>query len=102
LQSLFGVVANGGSIAAVGIFHAKLDLDPNTVVERELSLIGCSAFADELPEAIALLPKLADDLRRLIDREIRLEDVPAAYQRLIRGEATGLKTIVRPSTDLPR
>jgi (R,R)-butanediol dehydrogenase / meso-butanediol dehydrogenase / diacetyl reductase len=90
-------VANGATIAAVGIFHAKLDFDPNVVVERELSLKGCSAFADELPQAIGLLPELADDLRQFIEEEIGLDAVPDAYRRLLSGETAGLKTIVRPT-----
>ena len=87
----------GRPIALVGISHGRLDLDLNSIVEREIRLIGCSAFADELPHAIALLSEYAGELRRLVDREIALEDVPAAYERLIRGDAAGLKTIVRPS-----
>ena len=97
LQALLDIVANGATIAAGGIFHAKLDFDPNIVVERELTLKGCSAFADELPQAIELLPKLADDLRQFVGEEINLDAIPDAYQRLLGGKAAGLKTIVRPT-----
>ncbi len=38
----------GGTIALVGIYHGSLPLDPNLLVEREIALIGCHAFADEL------------------------------------------------------
>lgn len=85
----------GGAVALVGIAHARLDLDPNLLVERETALIGCHAFAAELPEAVAMLPSLAPVLTRLIDREIGIPDIPEAYQRLLAGEATGLKTIIR-------
>jgi (R,R)-butanediol dehydrogenase/meso-butanediol dehydrogenase/diacetyl reductase len=95
LRSLLGCVAGGGAIALVGISHGTLDLDPNLLVEREVSLIGCHAFRDELPDAIAILARCADRAARLIDREIGLDEVPAAYQRLIAGEADGLKTIIR-------
>ncbi len=40
----------------------KLDLDPNVLVEREISLVGCHAFEGELADAIALLPKLQSSL----------------------------------------
>jgi (R,R)-butanediol dehydrogenase/meso-butanediol dehydrogenase/diacetyl reductase len=43
-----------------------------------------------------LLPRLAPKLARLIAAPIGLDEVPAAYERLIRGEATALKTIIRP------
>jgi (R,R)-butanediol dehydrogenase / meso-butanediol dehydrogenase / diacetyl reductase len=97
LAATLDLVANGGTLALVGIFHGRLDLDPNLLVEREINLRGCSAFAGELPDAIALLPELAPSIRRLIEAEIGLADVPAAYARLIQGDSAGLKTIVRPA-----
>ncbi|MCS0495257.1 alcohol dehydrogenase catalytic domain-containing protein [Ancylobacter sp. MQZ15Z-1] len=96
LSALTGVMEGGGRVALVGIYHGRLDLDPNRMVEHELSMIGCHAFTDELPQAVTLLPALQSDLLRLVDREIGLDEVPAAYERLIAGEADGLKTIIRP------
>lgn len=96
LASLLSTVATGSSIALVGIMHGRLDLDPNVLVEREISLIGCHAFRDELPDAIALLARTAEQAQRLVEREIAISDVPAAYQQLIAGDSPGPKTIVRP------
>lgn len=89
------LVAPGATLALVGISHGKIDFDPNILVEREISLIGCHAFADELPEAVAMLPSLAPALARLFDEIISLDEVPAAYHRLLAGQSTGLKTIIR-------
>ena len=76
--------------------HDRIDLDPNLLVERELSLIGCHAFRDELPDAIALLVHHAAAASQLINAEITIADVPRAYEQLITGASDGLKTIVRP------
>lgn len=95
LKTTLGLLSGGGSIALVGIANAPVELDLNSLVEMETALIGCHAFVDELPEAVALLPGLAPQLARLIDAEIALEDVPAAYERLLGGGARGLKTIIR-------
>jgi (R,R)-butanediol dehydrogenase/meso-butanediol dehydrogenase/diacetyl reductase len=95
LKTVLSLLAGGGSVALVGISHAPVDLDLNTLVEREISLVGCHAFIDELPEAVAMLPDLAPALAGLIDAEITLDEVPAAYQRLLAGQARGLKTIIR-------
>lgn len=95
LASVLSLLAGGGSVALVGISHAPAALDLNTLVERETSLVGCHAFIDELPEAIAMLPKLAPAVERLIDAEIAIDEVPAAYARLLAGEARGLKTLLR-------
>ncbi len=96
LAGLLDGMAGGGAIALVGIMHGRLDLDPNILVEREVSLIGCHAFRDELPDAIALLTRVAAEAISLADRDIAIADVPAAYERLIAGNAEGLKTVVRP------
>jgi (R,R)-butanediol dehydrogenase/meso-butanediol dehydrogenase/diacetyl reductase len=96
LAPLIGVLSSGAAVALVGIPHGKSDLDLLALVEREITLTGCSAFADELPQAVALLPAYAANMLRLMDREIGLAEVPEAYARLLRGETAGLKTIVRP------
>lgn len=96
LASLLDCMSGGGAIALVGIMHGKIALDPNLLVEREVSLIGCHAFRDELPEAIALLARHAAQAMRLVDREIDIAGVPDAYRRLIAGDSDGLKTIIRP------
>jgi (R,R)-butanediol dehydrogenase/meso-butanediol dehydrogenase/diacetyl reductase len=95
LNQLLGVLDPGGTVAMVGIFHGRLDIDPNTLVEREIGLLGCHAFADELPEAVRMLGELSEPLLALIDQEISLDTIPAAYQRLLAGRSDGLKTIIR-------
>ena len=94
LRQVLDVIGPNSTIGLVGISHGRLDLDPNHLVEREIQLVGCHAFKDELPEAIALAADLSDDLLGLIDAEITLEDVPAAFQRLLAGDVKGLKTII--------
>jgi (R,R)-butanediol dehydrogenase/meso-butanediol dehydrogenase/diacetyl reductase len=79
----------------VGISHGKLDLDPNVLVEREISLIGCHAFEDELADAIALLPKLQPALLQFSEVLNSLDGIPDAYHRLIDGRSTKIKTIIR-------
>jgi (R,R)-butanediol dehydrogenase/meso-butanediol dehydrogenase/diacetyl reductase len=87
----------GGRIASVGIFHERGSLDLNRIVEGEIDLVGCAAFKDELAEANLLLAELAPQLTQLAGRPIALSDVPAAYERLGRGEAASVKTIIMPS-----
>jgi (R,R)-butanediol dehydrogenase / meso-butanediol dehydrogenase / diacetyl reductase len=96
LDRLIGLAGGGGRVAMVGIFHGRTEIDPNAIVEREIELRGCSVFADEQREAIALLPALAAKLQRLVSAPIALEDVPRAYHDLIEGRAPALKTIIKP------
>lgn len=89
--------ASGARIVFVGIFHERLTIDPNLIVEREIDLVGCGAFAGELPLAVARLPAYAADLARYVEGPISLADVPNAYQNLIAGKAQKLKKIIDPA-----
>ena len=95
MTAVLDLLAGGATFGLVGIAHQRLGLDPNQLVEREIALVGCHAFADELPEAVSLLPSLAPQLTRLIDGRIAIADIPAAYTRLLAGDSRGLKTIIR-------
>jgi (R,R)-butanediol dehydrogenase/meso-butanediol dehydrogenase/diacetyl reductase len=94
IRQLIDRVDGGGALAIAGISHGEIALDPNILVERELSLIGCHAYLDELPDAVAMLPGLAPQLARFIDEQIGIEGIPDAYARLMEGKAEGLKTII--------
>ena len=95
IMALVDLLSGGGTLGLVGIAHGRLDLDPNLLVEREISLVGCHVYVDELAEAVGLLPDLQPQLLRLVDEEIGVDDIPAAYRRLLAGQSAGLKTIVR-------
>ena len=88
------LLSGGGAFALVGISHGRIDLDPNLLVEREIGLLGCHAFNDELPEAVSLLPALAQSLDRLCDPIPTLDDVPGTYKRLLDGGSSKLKSVV--------
>ena len=94
IGSLIRELRGGGAIALVGIGSRDLSFNPTILVEREIALLGCHAFGDELPRAAGMLAGLAPVLDRLIDAQIKLDDVPAAYERHVRGAVVGAKTIV--------
>lgn len=96
LQQLVSEITAGGRIALVGLFHRSADFDFNLLVEREIELAGCSVFADEQRQALALLPQLADKLATLTAPPVTLEQVPQAYRDLIAGNHRWLKCWVKP------
>ncbi|HEY0122465.1 MAG TPA: alcohol dehydrogenase catalytic domain-containing protein [Rhizobium sp.] len=89
------LLSGGGALALVGISHGRLDLDPNILVEREIALLGCHAYENELAQAVSLLPQLQKELLEFSDVLTSLDEVPDAYQRLLDGQTNKLKTIVR-------
>ncbi|SHF66817.1 (R,R)-butanediol dehydrogenase / meso-butanediol dehydrogenase / diacetyl reductase [Kaistia soli DSM 19436] len=97
IETVIRGMRSGGGLALVGISHGTVALDPNLLVEKETTLYGCHAFTtDDLIEASVLAGRHADILLRWIDAEYALDDVPRAYERIIAGAATGLKSIVLP------
>ncbi|MBP2170498.1 (R,R)-butanediol dehydrogenase/meso-butanediol dehydrogenase/diacetyl reductase [Erwinia toletana] len=96
LQQLVDEISAGGRIALVGLFHHRADFDFNRLVEREIDLVGCSVFADEQRQALALLPQLADKLATLTAPPIALDAVPQTYLDLIAGNSRWLKSWVQP------
>jgi (R,R)-butanediol dehydrogenase/meso-butanediol dehydrogenase/diacetyl reductase len=96
LDKLIALAGPAARIALVGIPSGAASINAIAVVERELELKGCSAFRDELPEAVRLLKELQAPLARLVEDPIALDQVPEAYQRLIAGRGQKLKTIIQP------
>lgn len=94
IGKLIEKLAPGGAVGLVGIGHGTLDLNPVTLVEKEIGLIGCHAFGAELQTVAALLPSLSHLLDKVIAEQIALDDVPDAYQRHLAGKVSGLKTII--------
>lgn len=94
LGQIIALLGSNSRLALVGISHGRIDLDPNVLVEREIALLGCHAFKDELPEAIALAAELSAVLPAFFNEIVPLEAVPGAFERLLAGEALGLKTII--------
>ncbi|WP_367718736.1 alcohol dehydrogenase catalytic domain-containing protein [Nitratireductor sp. GISD-1A_MAKvit] len=94
IRSLLASIAGAGRLGLVGIGGAAEIIDPVQLVEREIALIGCHAFGDELVEIAAMLPELAAHLDPFIAATIPLNEVPAAYERLLAGESAGIKTLI--------
>lgn len=95
VSSLVGTLGGAGRLALVGIGSAAPVIDPTILVEREIALLGCHAFTDDdLAEIGRMLPSISPRLDAYIADEIALGDVPARYESLLRGEITGIKTII--------
>jgi len=96
VETLLESIASGGRIALAGIFQDRPALNLNQAVAREVEIVGCGVFQDELSHAVGMLGALAGKLARLASAPIGLGDVPAAYETLISGDTRSLKTVIRP------
>jgi (R,R)-butanediol dehydrogenase/meso-butanediol dehydrogenase/diacetyl reductase len=96
VAQLVQIMPGGGAIALVGLGSGNLSLGASILVEKEITLVGCHAFKDELPAAIAACQKYRKDLAAIVNAEIGLDDVPRAYEAIIAGTSKAPKTIIRP------
>ncbi|GBQ60812.1 zinc-dependent alcohol dehydrogenase [Komagataeibacter swingsii] len=93
---LLGCAAPGTRLVLAGLGATRLDLDLNVIVERELEVRGVSAFADEMPQAIALLPALRERLKAFVSIVQGVGRIPEVYGELLAQRRAGLKTLVLP------
>ena len=89
-------VRKGGTVTLIGNVTPRVELPLQDVVARELTLYGTCASSGEYPECINLLQTGAVDVRPLISVTAPLEEGPAWFDRLHRGDGAVLKVILRP------
>lgn len=102
IRALLGSIAGASRLGLVGIGKPAEIVDPVHLVEREIALIGCHAFGEELEEVVAMLHDLKDHLDPFIADIVKPEAVPAVYDALLAGDATGIKTLIclgKPDVD---
>jgi (R,R)-butanediol dehydrogenase/meso-butanediol dehydrogenase/diacetyl reductase len=95
ITRLMDTIAGASRLGLVGIGSAAKIIDPVQLVEREIALIGCHAFGNELACIRDMLPALAPHLDPFIAEILPLAAVPAAYERLLAGDTNGIKTLIQ-------
>jgi len=65
-------------------------------VTRELSLLGTCGSAGEYPACIDMMARGKIQVAPLISAQASLEEGPAWFDRLHRGEAGLMKVIIKP------
>lgn len=93
IKSLLGNLT-GCTVGLVGIGSGEISIDPVDLVERELAIVGCHAFADEMPDALSLLHLNGEKFRHVIGNRISLDQTVTAYDVLSAGRSTAIKTLI--------
>ncbi|MCA1563038.1 MAG: galactitol-1-phosphate 5-dehydrogenase [Acidobacteria bacterium] len=96
IQAAVRSVRKGGTVTLVGNLMPEIALPLQEVVTRELSLLGSCASSGEYPECIDLLASGAVDVAPLISATAPLEDGPAWFDRLYRGDEPLMKVVLQP------
>jgi L-iditol 2-dehydrogenase len=98
LATAIGCVRRGGQIGLVGNLTAEVTLPLQTVVTRELTLVGTLASAGEYPRAIELIASGAIRVDPLISAVVPLDEGPRWFERLYAREPGLLKVVLCPTS----
>ena len=96
LATAIGCVRRGGQVGLVGNVTPEVPLPLQTVVTRELSLIGSCASAGEYPQAIELIAKGVIRVAPLISAVAPLAAGPEWFERLYAREPGLMKVVLCP------
>ncbi len=95
LASALDLSRKGGRVVCVGVYKSPPVVDMNKVVLQEREVIGCLAYVDDFPRAIALAADGRVDAPAFITDKIRLRDiVDDGFQKLIDEPERHVRIIV--------
>jgi L-iditol 2-dehydrogenase len=100
LATAIGCARRGGRVGLVGNLSPQAPFPLQTVVTREITLVGSCASAGEYPRAIELVAGGAIRVAPLISAVASLADGPHWFERLYGREPGLMKIILQP--DQPR
>ncbi len=95
-QTAVASVRKGGAVTLVGNLAPMVEFPLQSVVTREIKLIGSCASAGEYPACIDLLVRGAIRVEPLISAVAPLGDGPAWFERLYARQPGLMKVILRP------
>ncbi|MEJ5185001.1 MAG: zinc-binding dehydrogenase, partial [Rectinemataceae bacterium] len=96
LKTALSVTRKGGSVTLIGNLNPSVDLPLQSVVTREISLLGSCAIAGEYPLALELLSRRLVDPASVLSATAPLADGPQWFDRLYRREKGLLKVVLHP------
>jgi threonine dehydrogenase-like Zn-dependent dehydrogenase len=73
------VARSGGTVVIAALYKSKIELQPNRLVEKELTVRGSFGYRNEFPAVIAELEGGGIDAERLISHTFPLERIQEAF-----------------------
>lgn len=96
LATAIGSVRRGGRIGLIGNLAPEVPFPLQSVVTRELTLVGSCSSAGEYPRAIELIASGQIRVAPLISATAPLADGQRWFDRLYAGEAGLMKVVLKP------
>jgi L-iditol 2-dehydrogenase len=96
LQTALASLRKGGILTLIGNLSSKVELPLQSVVTRQISLLGSCASSGEYPACIDLLARKAIRVDPLISAVAPLTEGAAWFERLHKGDPGAMKVILQP------
>ena len=96
IETAIAAVRKGGSVGLIGNLTPEVPLPLQAVVTREITLYGSCASSGEYPACLDLIARGTIQVEPLISAVAPLDEAPAWFDRLYRGDEGLMKVIVRP------
>ena len=96
LQTALASLRKGGTLTLIGNLSPKVELPLQSVVTRQISLLGSCASSGEYPACIDLLSRKAIRVDPLISAIAPLSEGAAWFERLHKGDPGTMKVILQP------
>ncbi len=92
------VARSGATLVIAALYKNKVELRPDRLVEKELTVRGSFAYRDEFPEVIAELERGGIDANALISHTFPLERIQEAFATQL-DAAKSVKVTVSPASN---
>jgi L-iditol 2-dehydrogenase len=96
LRTAIASLQKGGTVVLIGNISPSVDLPLQSVVTREIRLLGSCASSGEIPACIELLASGRIRVGPLITAAAPLEDGPAWFRRFRAREENLMKVVLQP------
>ncbi|MEN6363809.1 MAG: zinc-binding dehydrogenase, partial [Rectinema sp.] len=90
------IVRKGGSVTLIGNVSPKVEIPLQSVVTRQINLIGSCAMAGEYPLVLDLMARKKIDARALVSAVAPLSEGALWFARLYEREKGLLKIVLTP------
>ena len=89
-------VRKGGTVVVIGNLAPNVELPLQSMVTREVSVLGSCGSNGEIPECIDLLARGVIDVDPIISLTAPLDEGPQLFARLYDGDKSLMKVIIQP------
>jgi L-iditol 2-dehydrogenase len=96
LKTAIAGVRKGGVVTLVGNVSPAVEIPLQSVVSRQIRLMGSCASSGEYPACLDLMARGAIRVRPLISAVAPLDEGPAWFERLYANEPNLMKVILKP------